>query len=115
MRPFRYHAGQRAVQMEANSRACADKLALWVGPAAEFSRMADLIVMASTVGLRYRIGAISGPPPLVEASESAGVIVVQMPAQMAVQCGVDQPWGGIALNPSLARRSRIAGMPMPRR
>ena len=54
MRHFRYHEGQRAVQTEANSRANADNLVSWVGPAAEFSRMADLIVMASTNGVRKK-------------------------------------------------------------
>ena len=32
MEPFTYHEGQRAIQREANSVRCADKLSSWVGP-----------------------------------------------------------------------------------
>jgi hypothetical protein len=112
VQPFQYHAGQRAVQAEANSAACANKLATWVGPVADFARIADLIVMASTDGHRFRVGAISGPAPLVDATESNGNFVVTMPAYLADMCGLQHAWGGIVINLAQARRSRISGMPV---
>jgi len=111
MQPFQYHAGQRAVQAEANSRACADKLATWVGPVADFARIADLIVMATTDGRTFRVGAISGPAPLVEVKESGGEFTFTLPEQLAAICGDQHPWGGIVINLAQARRSRISGMP----
>lgn len=111
MQPFQYHAGQRKVQAEANSRACADKLSTWVGPVADFARIADLIVMASTDGHSFRVGAVSGPAPLVGATEIAGEFMVSFPDQLAEVCGDEHPWGGIVINLAQARRSRISGMP----
>ena len=107
MQPFHYHAGQRAVQAEANSRACADKLSTWVGPVADFARIADLIVMASTDGTSFRIGAISGPAPLVGAMQTGGEFTISFPGELADVCGDDQPWGGIVINLAQARRSRV--------
>lgn len=111
MQPFQYHAGQRAVQAEANSRACADKLSTWVGPVADFARIADLIVMSSTDGTNFRVGAISGTAPLVGALETGGELTVSFPGQLADVIGDDQAWGGIVINLAQARRSRISGMP----
>lgn len=57
MKSFRYHEGQRAVQHEANSIQCADKLSRWVGPVAAFTAIADLIILASPEETGIRSGA----------------------------------------------------------
>src|ERR1700751_3895676 len=70
--PLEYHAGQIAVQTEANTRPVADKLAHWVGPIVEFMEVADLIVLATpTADGRLRFTAIGGRAPLLEGLASA--------------------------------------------
>ncbi len=110
MEPFSYHEGQRTVQREANSVSCADKLATWVGPVAEFASIADLIVMASLVADGFHVVALSGPAPLVRAREDGASIVVDFPAALGVHLPVGAAAGGIVINPAQARRSRIAGV-----
>ena len=73
MNPLAYHAGQRAVQDEAQTRRVADKLADWVGPVPDFARGADLVVLAlpdDGGGLRFTV--LSGEPPLVADRRDAG-------------------------------------------
>ena len=85
MQPFRYHEGQRAVQREANSMICADKLSTWVGPVAQYVSIADLIVLASPDGADLRVGAVSGPPPLAAAREAGEKIIVELPRELLHQ------------------------------
>ncbi len=116
--PFRYHKGQREVQGQANSIACADKLSTWVGPVANYANEADLIVLASSRADTLAVAALSGPAPLVTArevsNESDSGIVVQLPTRLSSILSTDTPWGGIVINPVTARRSRIAGRPKQR-
>lgn len=110
MQPFRYHEGQRAVQREANSIICADKLSTWVGPVTQYVSIADLIVLASPDGADLRVGAVSGPPPLAAARETGEEIVVELPRELLHQLPAERPCGGIVINPADARRSRISGV-----
>ncbi|GEM_PF-1370679 len=112
MQRYHYHPGQRAVQAEANSGACADNLSTWVGPVADFALVADLVVMASTDDRQLRVGALSGPAPLIDASELNGDITITLPSQLADVCGDEHVWGGIVMNLAQARRCRVAGMPV---
>lgn len=111
MRPFLYHEGQRDVQREANSIPCADKLASWVGPVVDYANEADLIVLACAAPDALHVAALSGPPPLVSASEVAGEIAVSLPHDVTDRLPLVHPWGGIVINPATARRSRLAGLP----
>jgi hypothetical protein len=105
VQPLDYHSGQRAVQDEAQTRAVADKLADWVGPAREFCAGADLFLMA----MRGDDGALRfvnrcGPPPLVEpigdgALRLAGVVAPAAPTSC----------GGLAIHLAQARRARVNG------
>lgn len=111
MRPFLYHEGQRDVQREANSILCADKLASWVGPVVDYANEADLIVLACAAPDAPHVAALSGPAPLVSATEAAGEIAVSLPLELTDRLPLDHPWGGIVINPATARRSRVAGRP----
>ena len=111
MRPFQYHEGQRDVQREANSIPCADKLSSWVGPVVDYANEADLIVLACAVPDALHVAVLSGPAPLVSAAAVAGEIAVEFPREVSDQLPLDQRWGGIVINPSTARRSRVAGLP----
>ncbi len=114
MRPYAYHDGQREVQRDANSVKGADKLSTWVGPVRQYASEADLVVLAS-VGDdgALHVTALSGPPPLVSAVESDGEITVHTPVALADRLPIARPWGGIVINPATARRSRLAGQPVP--
>jgi hypothetical protein len=112
MRPFDYHSGQRDVQREANSVACADKLATWVGPVSSYAVEADLIVLASIRGDELDVAALSGPPPLVQSATHDGSIAITAPLALAERLDVRAPWGGIVINPATARRSRVSGQPV---
>lgn len=109
MDPFPYHPGQREVQREANSVACADKLATWVGPVAEFASIADLIVLAHRSATRFEIAALSGPAPLVSATQDDGAVAIRFPRGLEALLPVGAPIGGIVIKPAEARRSRISG------
>lgn len=115
MQPFRYHVGQRDVQAQANSIACADKLSTRVGPVTQYANEADLIIMAAAQDDTLAVAAVSGPAPLVTAREHASgnetVILVQLPTAMLSVLPIDAPLGGIVINPAAARRSRIGGQP----
>lgn len=111
MRAYAYHDGQRAVQREANSVACADKLSTWVGPVSEYANEADLIVIACNSAAALDVAVLSGPPPLVSATHHDGNIAVLLPLSLATHLPVNAVWGGIVINPATARRSRIAGQP----
>jgi len=113
MRPVEYHDGQREVQCEANSTRAADKLSTWVGPVIQYANEADLIVLASVShDGELKVVALSGPAPLVTASESDGGIMMHTPPELADRLPMDNAWGGIVINPAAARRSRVAGAPV---
>lgn len=106
MSPLHYHAGQLAVQAEANSRDLADRMAQWVGPAGEFAERADMLVFAmpeSDGHLRFAV--ISGPAPLATATGTSGIrIHAARPPHFS-----DGPVGGLAINLGEARRVRLNG------
>ena len=104
--PLHYHAGQLAVQAEANTRILADRMANWVGPAADFALGADLLLFShlTPVGDISFI-AVFGPPPLVE---TAGSGYLRIPAAVGVL--PTGPVGGLAINLSQARRVRLNGV-----
>ena len=110
MQPFRYHDAQRAIQREANSIQCADKLSTWVGPVAEFAAVADLIVLASQGDAGLRIAAVSGPAPLAVARDTGDEIIIELPRSLLAVLPAGRPGGGIVIKPALARRSRLSGV-----
>jgi hypothetical protein len=110
VQPFKYHDGQREVQREANSIACADKLSGWVGPVAQFAALADLVVLANQRDDQWRIAAISGTPPLLSIAEASDGLTLHLPADLAQWLPEGDACGGIVINPEQARRSRVAGV-----
>lgn len=112
MRPLQYHEGQRDVQREANSIKAADRLSTWVGPVVEYATGADLIVLAALDDHQtLHVAALSGPPPLVSATDGDDVITLDAPRELLSQLPERAAWGGIVINPASARRSRVAGTP----
>ena len=104
---LQYHAGQIEVQEEANTRPVADMLADWVGPVAEFSRMADMILLATPDGDGdLRFATVSGAAPLVEVLGERGLRIAEL--SLALQSD-GAPAGGLAINLSQRRRARING------
>ncbi len=104
MRPLQYHHGQLAVQDEANTRELAQRLAHWVGPAAEFAERADLLVF-SYLGedARLHFATLSGPAPLIRAD---GHSSLRIEANGLLPTGAV---GGLAVNLAEARRVRLNG------
>lgn len=107
MRPLHYHAGQIAIQEEANTRVLADNLAHWVGPVAEFAAGADLLLFAVQGDDNHlHFSVLSGTPPLAEVVCSGAIAlsvagdIPMLPAGRA---------GGLAINMERARRVRING------
>lgn len=109
MEPYRYHEGQRAIQREANSVACADKLSTWVGPVARFAELADLVVLTGVMDGEQPIGALSGSAPLVMAHESGEGIELVFPPAMTARFPAGVEVSGIVINLAQGRRSRFGG------
>jgi hypothetical protein len=110
MKPLVYHAGQRAIQQEAGTVRVADKLADWTGPAVQFARGADLLVLAlPDAGCGLRFAVVSGAPPLVEEIEGAD-LVLRLPTGLAPQVGAPTACGGLAVSLAQARRARLNGL-----
>ncbi|HLF71904.1 MAG TPA: pyridoxamine 5'-phosphate oxidase family protein [Dehalococcoidia bacterium] len=104
-----YHAGQIAVQNEANSRPAADMLAERLGGRSprnlDFYANADLFVFATVAGdSSLRFGALSGAAPLVRAVDG-GVI---LPPDLVFD-GNPVQIGAIAINLEQRKRARING------
>lgn len=106
MRPLRYHAGQLEVQTEANSRALADRMAGWVGPAGEFAERADLLLFALASDEGFRFAAVSGPPPLATVTGGSAVRI----SEATRPTFEDGQVGGLAINLHEARRVRLNGV-----
>lgn len=109
VRPLAYHAGQRAVQDEAQTRRVADKLADWVGPVAEFAHGADLVVLAlpeNGAGLRFAV--VSGAAPLVRIADDPELRLA-LPAALADHVPTPTACGGVVISLGLARRARVNG------
>jgi hypothetical protein len=110
MRPLQYHSGQRAIQTEANATVVADRLAEWVGPVVEFALGADLILLAAQHDdqtLRFTV--LSGASPLVDAIDEP-TISIRFPAGLKKIIPAGTRCGGLVINLSKARRSRINGV-----
>lgn len=110
MKPLAYHAGQRAVQDEAQTRRVADKLADWVGPVPEFARGADLVVLAlpdDGAGLRFTL--VSGRAPVVTVTDGPE-IRLGLPAELAEHVRAPTACGGLVISLGLARRARVNGV-----
>jgi len=119
MAPLRYHAGQLAVQAEANTTHVAEKLASWVGPVERYAAEADLVVLALTGGdgtLTHH--ALCGHPPLLVAIEPG---VLELPAPLVARLlgpGDGPPGkaptdavrvGGLVVSLARAERARVNG------
>jgi len=105
MNPLAYHAGQRAVQDEAQTRRVADKLADWVGPVPDFARGADLVVLAlpdNGAGLRFTV--LSGRPPLVAVVDGPEFRLM-LPPELAGHVDGPTACGGLVISLGLARRA----------
>ncbi|MCX7892483.1 MAG: pyridoxamine 5'-phosphate oxidase family protein [Burkholderiales bacterium] len=102
-----YHAGQIAVQEEAQTTRVAARLADWVGPVREFARGADLVVLAvAAPGGGLEFVAVSGAPPFVEPlPEPAWGL--RFPPEARLPAGA--ACGGLVIHLGLARRARING------
>ncbi|CAG0994230.1 hypothetical protein BURK2_02570 [Burkholderiales bacterium] len=111
MEAYPYHAGQQAIQQEANTGPVADRLSHWVGPVAQFAEAADLIVLASlaTSG-DLTVAALSGPPPLVSMTSGESGLTMRLPLELLHHLRSDAACGGLVINVAAARRSRVAGM-----
>jgi hypothetical protein len=109
MKPLAYHAGQLAVQTEAGTTRVAQKLADWVGPVPDFTRGADLLVLATpAAGGELRFTLVSGSPPLVTIAETPE-LRLGLPAAAAVGLRMPAACGGLAISLGLARRARVNG------
>jgi hypothetical protein len=119
MRPLRYHAGQLAVQAEANTTHVADKLAGWVGPVERYAVGADLIVLAVTAsdGTLAHV-AVSGDPPLADPEApgvlripdaAAAVILATGAASASGSTAAGVAVGGLVISLARAERARING------
>lgn len=104
---LQYHGGQIAVQEEANTRRVADMLANWVGPVGEFSRVADMILLATPdQDGDLRFSAVSGEAPLTEVAADSRL---RIPGLALDGRAKSLPVGGLAINLSQLRRARING------
>src|SRR4051794_15281290 len=108
---IQFHAGQREVQDEANSRPAADMLAGRSKGAADAlpqpMRAADIVLlaMAHTDG-SLRFQAVSGATPLLQ-GETSGAITFPDGIVLSSDGGVLT--GGIAIDLASRRRSRLNG------
>jgi len=106
-----YHAGQREVQDEANSRPAADMLAERMGSRSErnlsFYARADLVVYATaSEGGVLRFGAVSGNAPLLLPFDDTAL---GLPASFpALPTGTHL--GAIAIDLESASRARVNGV-----
>src|SRR5688572_18304806 len=106
-----YHAGQREVQDEANSRPAADMLAERMGSRGErnlsFYARADLVVYATADATGVlRFGAISGRAPLLLPFDAASLA---LPATFP-SLGQGTKAGIIAIDLESASRARVNGV-----
>jgi len=106
-----YHAGQREVQDEANSRPAADMLAERMGRRTErnlsFYARADLVVYATAdEGVLLRFGAVSGSAPLLEPFDAPSLA---LPPCFPVLVPGTQV-GAIAIDLEGAARARVNGV-----
>jgi len=103
-----YHAGQLAVQVEANTRRVADMLANWVGPVGTFVNVADILVIATADpdGV-LRFACASGPAPLVDVLGDSTLLLPSALAESGIAPGLA---GAIAINPAQRRRARLNGL-----
>jgi hypothetical protein len=128
MPPLRYHAGQLAIQAEAKTSHVAERLANWIGPVADFTRQADLLLFAMTNwDGSLSFSALSGAAPLVKIMDEPSVGLRQQahtrPAQfdlrlrfhpdLAPRVSAPTRCGGLAINFANARRARINGLLQP--
>ena len=110
MHPLQYHHGQLAIQTEANASVVAERLAGWVGPVVDFALGADLVLLSSKDGdstLHFTV--LSGAPPLVDAWDDPD-LGIQFPKDLTRFIPNGAPCGGLVINLSKARRSRINGI-----
>lgn len=108
---IQFHAGQRAVQDEANSRPVADLLAGRSrganDPLPEPMRAADIVLLAmSHTDGSLCFQAVSGAPPLLH-GETSGAIC--FPDGISVPSDRGVLTGGIAVDLQTRRRSRLNG------
>jgi hypothetical protein len=108
---IQFHAGNREVQDEANSRPAADMLASRskgaADPLPEPMRAADIVLlaMAGADGV-LRFQAVSGAPPLLH-GETSGAITFPDGLRLRSERGALA--GGIAVDLATRRRSRLNG------
>jgi len=105
MHALQYHHGQLEVQEEANSRDLADHMADWVGPAAEFAELADMLVFAHRAeNGQLQLTCLSGAAPLVDVDGSSSLTIKSrlngLPSGRV---------GGLAMNLAERRRVRLNG------
>jgi hypothetical protein len=88
----------------------ADRLAEWVGPVVEFARGADLVLLATQHNDKtLRFTVLSGASPLVDAVDEP-TITIRFPASLKQIIPTATRCGGLVINLSRARRSRINGV-----
>jgi len=109
--PLTYHAGQISVQEEANTRPVADRLASWVGPVGEFTRGADMVLLATCpAGGDLNFVCVSGRAPLVNVLDEHSILLPELPLSLG-ETGVLA--GGLAITMAQRRRARLNGRLLP--
>jgi hypothetical protein len=110
MPPLKYHFGQLALQTEAKTTLVAEKLAHWVGPVAEFTYGADLILLAAAdADGTLHFNVLSGKPPLVEPLNTSAGLCLRLPSGFAGLLSSSTFYGGLVISLANARRARING------
>lgn len=128
MPPLNYHAGQLAIQAEAKTSHVAERLANWIGPVADFTRQADLLLFAmQNWDGSLSFSALSGAAPLVELADAAPIglrrqsnatsaeaeLRLRFHSDLSPSVSAPTRCGGLAINFANARRARINGMLYP--
>jgi uncharacterized protein len=109
MAPLTYHHGQLSIQAEAKTTAVAEHLASWVGPVTEFTRGADIVLLAAPdEGQRLRFTVLSGQAPLLDV-DTHDEPVVRFPSAFSSRLPTGR-CGGLVINLALARRARLNGV-----
>jgi uncharacterized protein len=131
MPPLTYHTGQLAIQAEAKTTHIAERLAQWIGPVAEFSSEADLLLFAMVNGVNgegtLNFSVLSGKAPLITISSESriglrhqadsnsvtGDLSLRFQPGLSPHVTAPTPCGGLAINYANARRARINGTLLP--
>lgn len=110
MKSINYHSGQREIQVEANAVKVADRLSNYVGPVADFSRLADLFVFANLDQSGHlQFTALSGIYDSIILSADQDHIKLGFNKELFKHIPPGSACGGLAINLEQSKRARISG------